>query len=264
MASACKLIAAILLAASAPVTKAQGSQDAVQLDRIEEALATRNYPEASELIDALVIARQPRNGELRSDPLLNGLLGRVYLTGGEPAIALAYLERATGTGPVPQRIEAMLALAEAQDLFSQRAQAAATLARLEREPLGTEQRQRLILAHGVRALLDDPRAALVRAAELEGGERSIRFEGAMLAGQAHSLLGEGAAARAAADRAWRSHPPCPSIAWRRFAQHCFAPALPPKLPTATSSWPCSTWQEPAASGSTERFEPICRPAEKAV
>ena len=180
------------------------AQSAAQLEQLEAAFAGQDLEQAAELLSDLVIVRRPADGALRSDPLLNGLFGRLYFDQGYASVALPYLQRSVAAEVPPiQRVEAQLALAEAQDLTGDSAAAARTLASLDSDDLPAGQRRRVILGRADLMLRDDPAGALALVQPLlSAGDAGIRFEAELLGSRAQAMLGNRSAAVAAGERAW--------------------------------------------------------------
>jgi tetratricopeptide (TPR) repeat protein len=178
-----------------------------RLARIE--LGFEGSNEAPAELAALVKERRPADGVLRTDPLLNGLYGRVLLENGRIGEALPYLERGWSPDvPEAQRIAAGLALAAAQEQTGDLSGATATLDRLEAEPLAQGKRQQAAFARARLALLRDPRAAIAlseAAAAIRPGTGAA-WQAGLIRGQALALSGDPGGAAAAARQAWAAAP----------------------------------------------------------
>ncbi|MEA3017539.1 MAG: hypothetical protein QOI38_2261, partial [Sphingomonadales bacterium] len=184
-----------------------------EIDRFEAVLES-DPRAAGAIIDALAAARANRPATLRPDPLLSGLAGRYYLRRGWTPFALAHLRHADAPDvPRPQLVAALLALAEAQALSGDRAGAARALGRLEALAPGAADRRRAALLAARVALVTNPGAALEAVRPLLAeGDAGARFEAEFIAAQAHALLGDRAAAEAAADRIWATAAAPPAAA----------------------------------------------------
>ncbi|HEX8654903.1 MAG TPA: energy transducer TonB [Allosphingosinicella sp.] len=192
-------------AAQQPPAAPAAAVPQAELDRFEQAFATD--PRATtQILDALTAVRARVPATLRPDPLLSGLAGRLYLQRGWIPLALAYLRHADAPEvPRPQRIQALLALAEAQGRSGDGAAAAATLRRIEALSPSPAERRRAALLSARFQVASAPRAALEAIQPLLADANAAdRFEAEFIAAQAQSLLGDGAAAQAAADRMWAS------------------------------------------------------------
>ena len=187
------------------------AQPSPTVEQVEAAFAVDDIERAGHLVSDLVIARRSPDGVLRSDPLLTGLFGRLYLGQGHLATARSYLELADSSDvPSAQRVAAQLALAEVQIVSGDLEEAGRTLARLQSVDLSSAQRRRWTLLDAERLLVENPAAAMARIQPLLAeAESGARFEALVLASRANGLSGDLAAARAFADTAWAMAPALP-------------------------------------------------------
>ena len=177
---------------------------AAEIERFERALAADDLQSLHESFDALLDARASGPAPLRPDPLLSGLVGRLYLERGWSTFAIAYLRHADAPDvPRRQRVAALFALADAQARLGDRSGATETLRRLSAIGLDPADRSRAALTAARLTVSLDPAAALAAVEPLLSAEDPTRrFEAQFVAAQARSLLGDRAAAAAAAERAW--------------------------------------------------------------
>lgn len=202
------------VAALAGVGSVASAQTGNDITAFEVAMARPDPLAATEIFDRLVESRRPADGKLRPDPLLNAMAGRIVLSGGNVAVARAYLERSMSPGlPGPTRTEVALALAHIHEYDGDRAEAAATLRAIESKSTTDEQRRRLEFAKARLATVADPRAALPLLTSLAAqDDQSDGWEIQLMLARAHALLGDSGAARVAADRAWSAAVTAPADA----------------------------------------------------
>ncbi|HEX4739422.1 MAG TPA: energy transducer TonB [Allosphingosinicella sp.] len=186
--------AAALVAAEPPAPPS-----ATQIAAFESAMAGADYHHARRVAEDMVLARRRVRAPLGADPLLNGLLGRLALAEGEAPSALGYLEHADGSGvPERQRTASRLALAAAREQVGDVSGAMAALDSLRGETLAASEEETATIERARLLLASDPSAAIRIAQPL--AERG--WEAETIIAQAQSLLGNAAAARDAAERAW--------------------------------------------------------------
>lgn len=207
-----------LCAASAPLL----AQEAADLASYRAAVARDDLETASKIVDALVEARRPADAVLRSDPVLNAVVGRLFTQRGDAQAGRTYLMRATPSAlPAELRIDTLFALAETQERMGDSDACIATLAKLDSENLGPDDQRRLVYAKARLALITDPsRASLLTQSALTAAARpQDRWEGEFILGATKALNGDLPAARAAADRAWSAavHAPASAFAPARVA-----------------------------------------------
>lgn len=192
-------IAASVAASAAPAADPEPSTAA-----FEAAMRALDHQQASRIADALVSRHRFDHKEARADPLLSGLVGRLFLRRDHPATALPYLRHGDSPDlPPPLRIAVGFARAEAEEAVGEWPAAAATFERLLSLPLDPSQRFAARLGLGRVRLADDPAGALAAAEALApSAPAGRRWEAELVAAQALSLLGRGPEAAAAAGRAW--------------------------------------------------------------
>lgn len=194
-------LAGVALVVGAP---AAAIDQQAELKRFDEALRAHDSIKAARIADALIEARRPADKTLRTDPVLNAVLGRLSLAHGA-YIARAFLERAD-LDAIPQdmRAEAGLALAAAQEMTGDFQAAEASLARMAGAAMNARQERKHALARARLALMSDPGRAQVRARVLAASARNPgeRWEPEWIEAAALSLTGDAGAARAASLRAW--------------------------------------------------------------
>jgi hypothetical protein len=147
----------------------------------------------------MILARRRTAPPMAPDPVLNGVLGRLALAAGEPAQALGYLQQADGPGVAdPQRAAADLALAATREQLGDFEAARQALGRLSGDKLTAREAMAAMLERARLLLGTNPAAAIQLVQPLAAQE----WETATILAQAQSLLGNAAAARDAAARAW--------------------------------------------------------------
>ena len=189
-----------LTAQSPPATKDIGGQ----LERFESALTRVDQRAASDIVDDLIIARTPADGQPRVDPLISSLLGRLFLNAHQEAHALPYLSQARPEA-LPQSIrgETLLAYGRALELTGQRQEAM----RVYEDALAnasagrTDWPARLGIAR--QKIVSDPNAVRNELAGLLSAASPVnRWEVEFLLSLASSLTGDQVAARHYAGLAW--------------------------------------------------------------
>ncbi|HEX8307491.1 MAG TPA: hypothetical protein VF645_03635 [Allosphingosinicella sp.] len=192
------------ISASAALLVAAAAEPPPSLADFEAAMSRFDYRSAARTADSMASRHRLQGREARPDPLLNGLVGRLYLRAGLPAPALNYLRRSdSGDIPAPQRIAAGFARAEAEEALGDWPAAAAAFERLLSLPLDRSGQADARIGLARVRLADDPAGALAdassAAAEAPAGRR---WEAELVSSQALSLLGRRAEAESAAGRAW--------------------------------------------------------------
>ncbi|HEX8482662.1 MAG TPA: energy transducer TonB [Allosphingosinicella sp.] len=193
-------LAAALVAAS----PAAAAEPVPSVAAFEAAMRDRDYRSAARIADSLASRHRLDQREVRPDPLLNGLFGRLYLRRGVASAALPYLRRSDSPDlPAAQRIEAGFALGEAEEAVGEWTAAAATFERLLSLPLDPAQQFGARIGMARVRLADDPAAALAGASALVArAPAGRRWEAELVSAQALSLLGRRSEADLAAARAW--------------------------------------------------------------
>jgi hypothetical protein len=193
--------AAALAAGAAFAAPPPAAAPADPVGAFEAAMAKDDSEGAARAIDPLIDARRRKDMPLRPDPLLSGLVGRMYLPHA-PGAAEAFLAFADGPGVPPrQRALAGLGLAAAREAQGETDAALAALAKVDPAELTAEERGRVAVARARLLLTRDPAAARAAAAAVQEAGPAL-WEAELVAAEAASLLGDPAAARAAAARAW--------------------------------------------------------------
>lgn len=170
-----------------------------------EAVAHADLDEAGRITDRLIDARRPADAVLRTDPLLNAMVGMLLVERGSFREGRTFLQQSTPSAlPDGLRADALFSLARAQELTGDWRAAEGTLSLLGAERLDGDAQRRLIYARGRVALVEHSggvplivQPTLVNAPPL----RDV-WEGEMIIATAHALTGALAESRAAADRAW--------------------------------------------------------------
>lgn len=188
----------------------------------ERAMATLDYEAAADVVDRLIDSRRPADTVLRTDPLLNALVGRLQFARGGTQTPRAHLDAATPAAlPSALRSRTAFALAGVQERMGDRRAAEATLTGLAPATLDADERRDRIRALARLALVDAPArvGGLLQPAPGDAVPPRHRWEDELVAGTARALLGDLPGARAAADRAWAAavHAPANRHAPQRVA-----------------------------------------------
>jgi hypothetical protein len=195
------IVAAFFLTAQSPpaTTDIDG-----QLARFESALTRVDQRAASDIVDELIIARTPADGQPRVDPLISSLLGRLFLHAHQEANALPYLSQATPEAlPQSIRAETLLAYGRALELTGHRQEAIRVYGDALANSSGgrTEWPARLGIAR--QKIVSDPNAVRNELSGLlAAASPANRWEVEFLLSLASSLTGNQAAARQFANLAW--------------------------------------------------------------
>lgn len=199
-----KFVVAALVAASMAAAPARAAGPTPSIAAYEAAMRDSDYRQAAREADAFADRHRLDQKDARPDPLLSGLVGRLYMRRGESLIALAYLRHSDSPEvPAPQRIAAGLARGEAEEALGDWSGAARSFERLLALPLDRSALYEARLGLARVRLADDPRAALAAARALASDSPAARrWEAELVSAQALSLLGQSAEADLAADRAW--------------------------------------------------------------
>lgn len=198
MRSLALLVAAMSLMAEAP------PQTSADLQQYEQALASFHIDAAAAITDRLIHERVPSDGKPRSDPLLNALIGRLYLVASSAEQASAFLDRAP-TAELPQIIRASTALDHARtlDLRGDTAGALAAYREAAAASLDQDQRQRAEIGIGRELAVEDPAAARDQLLPIANGPAAPhRWEARYLLAMSTSLLGDKSSASNWAEQAW--------------------------------------------------------------
>lgn len=194
-------IALVLLAAATPAPA-----QAFDVPAFQAAIEKDQYREAARIVDRLIDLRRPADATLRTDPLLNAMFGQLLMRRtDEVPSARAFLERAVPSElPVALRGDTLLALAQAQAAWGEWNNSDATLDKAAAQSLTPDQTRRVAQLRARNALVLDPARvpAILAPALAASNGAADRWEGEMILGAAHNLLGDTNAATAAADRSW--------------------------------------------------------------
>lgn len=196
------VFAAIAVSAQSP---------APDLQAYEQALAASHRTAAAAVIDKLIEQRTPADGKPHPDPLLNALMGRLYLDVRQPNTAGSYLDNAP-IDQLPVAIQAPTALAHGQTLEYRGDRATALGAYQEAAVVATTDSERRRAALGIaRQLLPDrPSAARAKVAAIASGASvPERWEARWLLALSSSIAGDQIGASKSADEAWRDAPSAP-------------------------------------------------------
>lgn len=196
MRSLALLIAAVALPGQAAPPSALRSFD--------QALAAGHVMDATAIVDKLIADRTPAYGKPRPDPLLNAMIGRLYLAANNFAAAGTYLDAAP-IGSLPAPLRAETALAHGRTLEAEGRRAAATAAYGEALAASSNEtdRQQATVAIARTLLPDDPAAARARVDAIATGPMSpVRWEARAIQAAATSLQGDIPGAEKLAHDAW--------------------------------------------------------------
>ncbi len=178
-----------------------------------EAVARADLDEAGRITDRLIDARRPADAVLRTDPLLNAMVGMLLVERGTIREGRTFLHQATPSAlPDGLRADALFSLALAQELMGDWRAAGGTLSLLGAERLDADAQRRLVYARGRVALVENPGGvpAIVQSALTAATRPRDGWEGEMIVATAHALTGAFAESRAAADRAWAASADAPT------------------------------------------------------
>ena len=195
MRSLALLIVALGLSAEAPPPEVQ---------RFEQALSQSRFDDAAAAIDKLIEARTPVDGKPRPDPLLNSMLGRLYLAERFVAPAATYLDRAPiAVLPPGLGVSTALARGHAHEVLGDRTAALAAYRDAAAASTSESDRRRAALGISHQLRPDDPAAARAEVVHIaEGPSAPERWEARYVLALASSVLGDRRVAEAYADQAW--------------------------------------------------------------
>ncbi|HEX6660639.1 MAG TPA: hypothetical protein VF067_02070, partial [Sphingomicrobium sp.] len=188
-------LAALALSAEAPPPEVQQFDQAIQQSHLKEAAAA---------IDKLIALRTPVDGQPHQDPLLNALLGRLYLAAHQEAGAEAYLTRAPlGSLPATSRAATALALGRALELRGKRI-AALEAYRNAFNSAGTRSERRgAQLGIARQLLITEPQSVPAEVRDIANGPAAPdRWEARYLLALVSSLSGDQQSAARFSDEAW--------------------------------------------------------------
>jgi tetratricopeptide (TPR) repeat protein len=197
------LIVAAALSAEAPPP--------ALLQQYEQDLATFHFNEARSIVEKLIHDRSPSDGKPRPDPLLNALIGRIYLAAHHSDEAVAYLDNAPLAG-LPPALRAPTALDHGRALQLRGDRARALAAYREAAAASENDDERRAAQIGIAGELLPENPAAVRDSLLpmaNGAATAQRWEARYLLALSSSLTGDGAAAQHWADEAWADAPSAP-------------------------------------------------------
>lgn len=190
------LVAAATLSAEAPPP--------TDLDRYEQALSAFHFNEASIVVDKLIHQRVPNDGKPRPDPVLNALIGRIYLAVHHVAEAAIYLDNAP-IAELPPSMRAPTALdhARALDLRGDRAAALVAFREAASASQNDDQLRNAQIGIARELLAANPAAVGNEVLPIaSGAPEPQRWAARYLLALSSSLLGDSASARKWADAAW--------------------------------------------------------------
>lgn len=199
------LVAAPLVAQTASSPPPVDTLPLTEIAAYRAAIARADIEEAGRITDRLIDARRPADNVLRTDPLLNAMVGMLLVERGAVREGRTFLHVATPSAlPEALRIDALFALSHAQELMGDWRAAGQTLSLLDGDRLDADGQRRRIYARGRLGLIDNPVGvpALVGPAIAAAARPQDRWEGEAIVATAHALTGALDASRAAADRAW--------------------------------------------------------------
>jgi hypothetical protein len=188
------LLAAAVTAADTPA----------EVGRFEQALSEYRFDEARSVLNKLIEARTPADGKPHPDPLIDALVGQLYLASTNTEGAVVYLNKAS-LADLPASIRPTVALDKAAALERTGHRAGALAAFREAGGVaGTDlQRRQAELGIARQVLVESPGIARSTVAEIANGAPSAqRWEAKAISAQAASLSGDPASASRLADEAW--------------------------------------------------------------
>lgn len=194
------MIALIALAASAAAV----GQPAPPIAAFERSLSATHLTEAADIIDDLIVKRTPLDGKPQPDPLLNALMGQLYMASNTTMAATVYLDNAP-ISALPAQMQAAVALdhGRALERVGRRSRALAAYREAAASATNGEQQRQAALGMARQMLPTNPGAAraIVRGIA-EGSPSTDRWEAEELQAIASSLLGDHASATKLANAAW--------------------------------------------------------------
>lgn len=175
-----------------------------ELERFNRAMADGDTAAAAPIIDEMIANRIPPDGKPVSDPILNSMIGRVYLLAGLEGPAIEYLQRAPSQSlPQSIRAETSLAYGNALGRRGRSDEALVAFRTASQNAASRSQEFRSAIGSAKQLLTTDPATALrVSAPFLNSGEETERWQPAYISALAQSLLGNRTAAATFADQAW--------------------------------------------------------------
>ena len=197
------LMAAAALSAEAPPP--------AELQQYEQYLASYRFKEARGVVEKLIHERVPADGKPRQDPLLNALIGRLYLAAHRTSEAASYLDHAPVADlPPPMRALTALDHGRALELRGERSAALAAYREAAASSQTEDQRRRAAIGIARDMLPENPAAPRDQLLAIaNGSSASHRWEARYLLALSSSLLGDSASARQWADAAWADAPTAP-------------------------------------------------------
>lgn len=194
----------ILLAASAALSAEAAPPSPDALQSFDHALTSGHNEDATSILEKLLVERTPINGKPRSDPLLNSLLGRLYLAENNFSDAAIYLDHApVALLPASLRVQTALAHGRALEAVGERAAALAAYRDASAASVSDSDRRNAALGVARALLADDPAAASAQVSGIADGPLTPeRWSARMILAAANSLQGKPEAAATFADEAW--------------------------------------------------------------
>jgi hypothetical protein len=189
----------------------------VEVQKFDQAMAESRFKDAGAIIDTLIAQRTPADGIPRQDPLLNALMGRLYLAGHQVDAAQTYLAH-TPLADLPPSIRASTALARgrALELRGKRSEALSAYREAAAAVPATDaQRRKAALAIARQLLVDNPQEASDEVSAIaKGAATPERWEASYILALASSLRRDIVSAQRHADAAWAdaANAPLPDLA----------------------------------------------------
>ena len=182
----------------------------------EQALAGSHFAEAAAFTDKLLAARTPADGKPRPDPLLNALIGRLYLVAHNVEAASIYLDHAP-IADLPPALRGPTALDHGRALEFRGERDGALKAYREAAAASStpSERRRASLGIARQLLVANPSAAAATVVDVANGPPTAeRWEANYLLSLSYSLLGNAESASKFADTAWAdaADAPVPALA----------------------------------------------------
>ena len=175
-----------------------------KLESFNRAIAAGDGLAAAPLIDEVIASRLPADGKPASDPIVNSMMGQLYLLTGHEGPALEYLARATPSSlPSSMRAETALAYGKALQRHGRRDEALKAFRAASEGATNHSIQFRSSIGAAEQLLPTDPGGALrLSSSFLMSAPAAERWRPAYVSALASSLLGDRKAAAQFADRAW--------------------------------------------------------------
>jgi hypothetical protein len=198
------LLAAAALSAEAPPPPQPQPQLDAEIQAFDRALTASRFTAAVAVIDKLIGERTPASGKPRPDPVLNALMGRLYLAAHGMGAAGTFLDRAPIAAlPLPLREPTALAHAKALEFRGNRTAALKAYREAAAAASADADRRRAAVGIARQLLPSEPAPAREQVAAIANGPATpARWEAKFLLSEISSLQGDRLSAARLADEAW--------------------------------------------------------------